>query len=322
MKFDVIVGNPPYQLNSGGFGAQATPIYHFFVEQAKKLKPRYLSFIIPSRWFAGGMGLNQFRDNMLHDHRIKVLYDYPDANDCFPGVEIKGGVSYFIWDREYDGECEVHTVIGDEELLTLKRNLDEYDVFIRWNEAIPILKKIQSRNESTMDEKVLGMNPFNLATNFDGYDQIKNPDKVKIYLRNGKTGYALKTRVQTSYTNLFTKYKVLLAAASEGSGKTPNSVLGKPFISEPGSCSTMTYLVIDSFDNEDEAENLVKYIKTRFFRFLVFLRKNTHHLSKEKFAFVPSLPMDREWTDDKLYERYEITDDERQFIESLVREMA
>lgn len=320
MHFDVIVGNPPYQLNSGGFGAQATPIYQYFVQQAKALKPRYLAFIIPSRWFAGGMGLNQFRDEMLHDHSIKRIVDYPNASDCFPGVEIKGGVCYFIRDSEYNGQCEVATVYGDEELSKSKRFLDEFDIFVRWNEAMPILRKVLKHNDESFSKNVLGMNPFNMATNFNKYDQIGNPDKYKLYVRNMQTGFVQKSMVQSGQ-ELIPKYKVLLAAAAEGSGTLPNAVVGKPFISEPGSCSTMTYLVVGVYDNPKEAENLLNYMHTRFFRFLVFLRKNTHHLSKEKFSFVPDLPMNQEWTDEKLYKRYGITKKEQEFIESLVKEM-
>lgn len=320
MKFDVIVGNPPYQLNSAGFGAQATPIYQYFVQQAKRLNPHYMSFIIPSRWFAGGMGLNQFRDEMLNDRHMKKLVDYPNASDCFPGVEIKGGVSYFIRDNEYLGDCEISTIIGNEEHSSMVRPLNEYDTFIRWNGAVPILKKIQSKNEAVLSEQVLGMNPFNLATNFKDYDNINNPDKICLYLRGSEKGYIQRTRVQSG-KELIDKYKVLLAAAAEGSGNIPNSVIGKPFVVAPPSASTMTYLVVGAYDDEEKARNLEKYLRTRFARFLIFLKKTTHHLSKDKFSFIPLLPMDQEWTDDKLFERYDITPDEQEYIKSMIKEM-
>ena len=146
MKFDVIVGNPPYQLNDGGgTGSSAIPIYQKFVDQAKKLKPRYMAFIIPSRWFAGGKGLDGFRAEMLEDKRIKIVYDYPNAEDCFPGVSIIGGVMYFIWDSSYSGDCEVHTIINDEELPVSKRPLNEFEVFVRYNSAVPIIRKVRER---------------------------------------------------------------------------------------------------------------------------------------------------------------------------------
>lgn len=319
MKFDIIVGNPPYQLNDGGAGASASPIYQYFVWQAKKLNPRYMSFIIPSRWFAGGKGLDGFRDEMLHDRRIKKIVDYPDANDCFPGVEIKGGVSYFIWDSEYDGDCEVSTMVGDEEVSKMSRRLDEYDTFVRWNQAIPILRKVQSFNEATMDSVVSGRKPFGLPTNFDKYDNIKNPDKYKIYA-NKKTGYVLKTRIQMGINNV-DKWKVLLPYANEGSGVFPNKVVTQPIIAEPGSVCTETYLVVSAYDNETEAENLVQYIKTRFFRFLLLMHKATQHTTAKVYSFVPDLSMNEVWTDEKLYKKYDITPEEQKFIESLVKEM-
>lgn len=319
MKFDVIVGNPPYQLNSGGFGAQATPIYQKFVEQARKLKPRYMAFIIPSRWFAGGMGLNDFRNLMLNDRHIKVLYDYPNASDCFPGVEIKGGVMYFVWDQNYSGDCEVHTISGDDELPSMKRPLNQFEVFVRLNQAIPILQKVQTRNEETLDRRVSGINPFSFATNFKDFDQINNPDKIMIYAR-GTTGYIRRERVQTN-KDLIDKFKVLLAEAAEGGGEFPNKILGMPIVARPQSVCTFTYIVAGSFNTNEEAENYARYIKTRFFRFLVSLKKSTQHASNKVYGFVPDLPMDQVWTDEKLYARYDITAEEQKFIESMIKEM-
>ena len=322
MKFDVIVGNPPYQLSDGGgTGSSAMPIYQYFVQQAKKLSPKYMSFIIPSRWFAGGKGLDSFREEMIHDHSIKKIYDYPDANDCFPGVEIKGGVMYFIWDKNYTGDCEITTIIGDEESTSIKRPLDEYDIFIRWNKAIPIIRKVKSRNESTLDDMVSSRRPFDFNSNFNDFDQIDNPDKVKIYALNGKTGFIQRTRIQTN-TNMIDTNKVLMAKAGSINGKYPNNVTGTIIVAEPRSICTETFLVVGQFKTSSEAKNYAKYLKTRFVRFLLLLRTPTQNMSKSCFAFVPNLPMKREWTDEKLYERYGITDDERQFIESLVKEMA
>ena len=319
MKFDVIVGNPPYQLNTAGHGAQAAPIYHYFIQQAKRLNPRYMAFIIPSRWFAGGMGLNQFRDEMLNDRRIKRLVDYPDSNDCFPGVSIEGGVSYFIWDKNYDGDCEIQTIIGDNDLDIVKRPLNQYDIFIRQNQAIKILEKVKARNEATVDAKVSGINPFNFATNFKDFDQINNPDKIKIYA-NKATGYIQRTKAQT-HKEWIDKYKVLVSEAYGGAGKKPWQVLGRPIVAEPGSVCTFTYIVTNTFDSEEEANNYASYIKTRFYRFLVSLRKNTQHSSAKVFSFVPDLPMNQEWTDEKLYERYDINSDEQDYIKSMVKEM-
>ena len=319
MKFDVIVGNPPYQLSDGGNGASAAPIYHLFIQQAKKLNPKYMAFIVPSRWFAGGKGLDAFRDEMLHDRRIKKLVDYPDASDCFPGVEIKGGVNYFIWENNYSGDCEITTIIGDEEYPPMKRRLDEYDTFIRWNDAIPILRKVQSLHESTLDKVVSSRKPFGLPTNFKNFNNINNPDKYKIYA-NKKTGYVDKTQILTG-KNYIDKWKVLLPKANEGTGDIPNRVLTRPTIAEPFSVCTETYVVIKSFINEQEAVNFSRYIKTRFFRFLVFLKKVTQDTTAKVYSFVPDLPMNTEWTDEKLFERYNISLEEQEYIKSMIKEM-
>ena len=319
MKFDVIVGNPPYQLNDGGNGASAAPIYHLFIQQAKKLNPKYMAFIIPSRWFAGGKGLDAFRDEMLHDRHIKKLVDYPDANDCFPGVSIEGGVNYFIWDKSYNGDCEVSTIIGGEETKPMHRRLDEYDTFIRWNNAIPILRKVQARHEETIDKKISSRKPFGLPTNFTNFDNINNPDKFKLYA-NKKTGYVLKTQV-TANKAWATKYKVLVANAYGGGGSFPNNVISKPLIAEPNSVCTETYMVAGVFDTEDEAKKLISYRCTRLFRFLLLLRKSSQHIPKNVYSFVPDLPMNQEWTDEKLFNRYDITPDEQEYIKSMIKEM-
>lgn len=319
MKFDVIVGNPPYQLGDGGHGASAMPIYQKFVEQAKTLKPRYMAFIIPSRWFAGGKGLDGFRADMLADRHMKELVDYPNASDCFPGVEIKGGVCYFIWDSQHSGDCNVRTILGDEELPSMRRPLGEYDTFIRFNQAVPILRKVQARHEETLDKKVSSMKPFGFRTFFNNFNNINNPDKLKIFA-NKKIGYVQNTLVQTN-REWIDKYKVLTSMAYGAGEGFPHQIMGKPILAEPKSVCTETYLVANSFDDEDQAKNFEKYMKTRFFRFLVMLKKNTQHISKDRFAFVPDLPMNETWTDEKLYARYDIDADEQAFIESMIKEM-
>lgn len=319
MKFDVIVGNPPYQLNTGGHGAQAAPIYHLFIEQAKKLKPTYIAFIIPSRWFSGGMGLGDFRKTMLNDKHIKVLYDYPNAEDCFPGVSIEGGVMYFIWDANHNGNCEVHTIAGDDELPSMSRPLNSYDIFVRYNQAVKILEKVSKLHEKTVDTIVSGINPFNFATNFKDFDQVNNPDKIKIYA-NKATGYIQRTLAQTN-KQWIDKYKVLVSEAYGGAGKKPWQVIGKPIVVEPGSVCTFTYVVAGVFDTLDQANNYAAYMRTRFFRFLVSLQKNTQHASSKVYSFVPLLSMTEIWTDEKLYKRYNIDKDEQTFIKQMVKEM-
>jgi site-specific DNA-methyltransferase (adenine-specific) len=169
MKFDVIIGNPPYQLRDAGDSTGASPIYHLFVNQAKKLDPRYISMIIPSRWFAGGKGLDDFRDQMLKDKRISHLVDFHDAGDCFPGVEIKGGVCYFLWDQKYSGPCEVTPVLGGEKLKSAKRHIDSYDVFVRFNQSVEILQKVRLLRERVISEQISSRKPFSFPTNFKDY---------------------------------------------------------------------------------------------------------------------------------------------------------
>lgn len=319
MKFSVIIGNPPYQLESGGFGAQATPIYQKFIETAINLNPRYISMIIPSRWFAGGMGLNDFRAKMLSDKRLKVLVDHPNAEDCFPGVEIKGGVCYFLWDSKHNGECEVISMLGGEEVSRATRKLDDYDTFIRFNESIDIIKKIKTKNEATLDKKVSAVDPFKFPTNFKNYKNKEFKDSVKIYL-NGGTGWVNRNLIQVN-KDWINKYKVLISRAYGAGSSYPHQILGKPFIADKNSCCTFTYLVLDVFDTKEKANNFDKYIRTRFFRFLVSLKKNTQDTSKDKFSFVPDLDMSTEWTDEKLFKRYGIDGKEQEFITSIVKEM-
>lgn len=323
MKFDVIVGNPPYQLKDGGNGASAAPIYQLFVQQAKKLQPRYMAFIIPSRWFAGGKGLDKFRDEMLNDNRIRIIYDFPDANDCFPGVLIAGGVMYFVWNANEPGKCEIHTIVGDEELPVMSRELNEFDVFVRENQAVPILKKVKNRNEATLDLTVSSRKPFGLATNFSNFDNIDNPNKYKIYSSSQigarKISYVEKTLVTKGY-ELIPKWKVLMPKAYRiGSSKDGGYI--NAIVAEPNSVCTESFVVMDTFNTREDAENFVKYIKTKFFRFLVSLRKITQDATAKVYGFVPNLPMDQLWTDEKLYERYDITPAEQKFIESMIKEM-
>ena len=319
MKFDVIVGNPPYQLQDGGFSASAMPIYHKFIETAMELKPRYLSMIIPSRWFAGGKGLDDFRAKMLSDKRLKVLVDHPNAEDCFPGVEIKGGVCYFLWDSKYNGECEVVSMLGGEEVSRAKRSLGDYDTFIRFNESIDIIKKVKTKNEATLDKKVSSRKPFGFATNFVDFKESEFKSSVKIYA-NSEVGWVKKDKIEIN-KNWINKYKVLLSMAYGAGSGYPHQITGKPILAGKNSCCTETYLVIDAFDDKKKAENFVKYINTRFFRFFVSLKKNTQHLSKDRFSFVPDIEMSEEWTDEKLFKRYGITEKEQEFIKSIVREM-
>jgi site-specific DNA-methyltransferase (adenine-specific) len=322
MKFDVIIGNPPYQLESGGFGAQATPLYHKFVEKALALRPRYISFIIPARWYAGGMGLDQFRKTMLEDRSISVLVDYPDASQVFPGVEIKGGVCYFLRDSEHDGDCKVVSMLSDESPSETVRDLrSDGDVFVRFNQAGSIVRKVLDHRDgfSTFSALVSPIDPFGFPTNFKSGSPKPGAGKIKLYQRGGFS-YVDKSKV-SKHPGWVGKYKVLVPKASDGSGSYPVSVLGKPLLAEPESACTMTYIAVGPFDGKSEADNAADFLRTRFVRFLIGMRKSTQNVNSGLFAFVPKLDMTRKWADADLYERYGLDEDEITFIEKMIKEM-
>jgi len=317
MKFDVIIGNPPYQLSDAGDSTGSSPIYHRFVEQAKKLNPRFLTMIIPSRWFAGGKGLDDFRDTMLHDKRISHLVDYPIASDVFPGVRVIGGVCFFLWERDYNGPCQVTTHMNYE-TNTTTRPLDEFDIFVRFNQAVPILKKVLAKNYPSMSEQVSRQKPFGLRT----FVKPKEHGSVTLYA-NKAVGKIDKSEITTGM-EMLNKWKVLISMAYGEGGEAreyPRMIMGKPIVASPPSACTETYLVVGAYNSESEATNLAAYLRTRFLRFLVGLRKNTQHITRDRFAFVPLLPMTKRWTDAELYAHFELTQDEIAYIESMIRPM-
>ena len=319
MKFDVIIGNPPYQLDDGGFGTSASPLYHKFVEQAKKLNPRYLSMIIPSRWFSGGKGLDDFRDEMLKDVRMKKLVDYFDSNECFPGVDISGGICYFLWERDYAGNCDVVSCRGETKSQTNRLLLEKNSkTFIRFNEAIGILHKIKEFDEPSIIENVSPRKPFGFST---VVKQREKPfdDSVKIY-SYPKNGYVSKADI-TQNINWLNKFKVLVSKAYGERGAFPYLVLAKPFIGEINTCCSETYLVIGPYSTKKEANNVISYIQTRFFRFLVLLIKNTQNAARGVYSLVPTQNFNELWTDEKLYKKYSLSKNEIVFIESMIRPM-
>lgn len=321
MTFDVIIGNPPYQLSDGGgSGTSAMPIYHRFVQQAKKLNPRYLSMIIPSRWFSGGKGLDEFRNEMLTDDRIRQIHDFIEASDCFPGVQIKGGVCYFLWDRDNKGDCLVVTHHGDKVGEAIERPLLEKgnDVFIRYNEAVSIYHKVVALQEDSMEKLVSTRRPFGLPSNYRGKANARAGD-VRLY-QNGGTAYIPRKDIGTN-RDLIDKWKVFIPFLGSGSDAFPHMILGRPFVGEPGSVSTETYLAIGPFSSQAECENVISYISTRFFRFLVLLKKPSQNATRKVYSFVPVQDFTEPWTDEKLHAKYGLTDVETAFIESMVRPM-
>ncbi len=322
MQFDVIIGNPPYQLDTGGSGRQATPIYHLFVEQAKKLDPRYLSLVIPARWFAGGMGLGAFRKEMLSDTRLREIVDFVIDKDAFPNVNVNGGICYFLWARDKRGVCKVTTVApGGHWGQSVERPLDEFDIFVRFNEAVPILRKVLAAKEGSFALRISTIDPFGLPTKFHGAASKSTTKSVKLH-GSGKISWVGSSELakNTAWVN---KWKVLVGSATDGNEKYPLPIWDEvgPFIAGPGEACSWTYLVASLAKNKTEAGHIVEYMRTKFFRFLVSLRKMTQHNKAENFLFVPDLPMDRSWTDKDLYKKFKLTKDEVSFIEKIIRSM-
>jgi site-specific DNA-methyltransferase (adenine-specific) len=322
MQFDVIIGNPPYQLASDG-GTRDIPIYNKFVEQAKKLQPRYLAMVIPSRWMASGLGLSDFRKAMLEDRNIRRLVDYERMDTVFPGVDFEGGICYFLWDREHPGSCEVTNVNGEETIGPVSRELNEYDILVRDSRGLNLLKKVRAANEPSMIEILSADKEFGWTSNFDGFRQDKKPTDVALYyFRGGKRlvgGIARKD--VTKSPQLINTWKVMIPKAYGERGARPAMVLGPSFIAESPSVCTQTYLFF-YVATKKEAKSLQSYLDTRFFRFLVSLRKITQDAARATYTWVPQQTWDRIWTDEALYKKYRLNKSDIAHIEASIRPRA
>lgn len=334
VHFDVIIGNPPYQLSDGGFGTSALPIYDKFVSQAKDLEPKYLSMVVPARWFAGGKGLDEFRESMLTDNRLRVIHDFPDSNDVFPGTQIKGGVCFFLWDRDHPGDVEVINHDKGQVISSEMRPLLEpgADVFIRFNAGVSILRKVMKVEREDVKgpdsvalspskqfaELVSSRKPFGLATVFKGKSRGSEGD-LEVF-QNGGRGFISRREIQVGIS-LIDSWKVFIPYAGSGSDSFPHPILGKPFVGSPGSICSETYLAIGPLTSKKQAENVCTYLSCRLVRFLILLHKPSQHATRVVYSFVPRLDFSKPWKDEELYRRYGLTKDEIAFVESMIRPM-
>ena len=319
MKFDVIIGNPPYQLSTSKDLPNASPIYQKFIERATQMNPEHISMIVPSRWFAGGKGLDEFRTAMREDKRLATLVDCPDASECFPGVEVKGGVCYFHWNNRYAGPCDFQTFRGGKIVSSAHRHLDEFDFVIRNNAAVSILHKVLAEPQPSLEEWMSSQTPYGMHTNFSEFADKPFDGAVRLYAR-GVVGW-VDPRHLTKNKAWTHKHQVLLSTAYGGGETEVHQIIGKPFTVPVNSCCTQTYLVAGRFDSADEANNFVSYLKTKMVRFLIGQLKNTQHVSPEKVSFVPQPDLSVSWTDKILYAKYGLNAAEIDLIEATIKEL-
>ena len=321
MKFDVIISNPPYQLNDGGNAASASPIYQYFVETAKKLNPRYLTMIIPTRWVAGGKGLSSFRDSMFSDEHISHLVDYQNGKDCFPGTSV-GSVCYFLWDRGHSGPCTITNVIAGNEI-TATRRFDEFPVFVRYNQAISIMRKVHNTPRRSMTELVSFRNPFGFPTNIRGREKPKKDD-VRLVASDGDSFISRRDVAQGQ--EWIDKYKVAVGRVTSEHANEPDKngqfkVLSSTRILSPGEVCTDTYLVVGANKSKKQVENIQQYLSGRFVRFLLLQTLSSINLPREKYEIVPMQDFSKPWTDAELYRKYKLDKNEIAFIESMIKPM-
>lgn len=320
MKFDYVIGNPPYQISDGGAGVSATPIYNRFIEAIKTTHPGAICLIIPAKWYSGGKGLDKFREEMLGDRHISTLVDYSNSLDVFPNVDVAGGVCYFVWKEAYNGKCK-YTNYRNGKATTAYRDLNEFQTFIRYPVASEIVKKVKEDGELTLDKVVSSRKPFGLAT-------TAKPMKIgDITLRyNGGRGPYKSTEIRVG-TEMIDQWKIIISRlTAEHAGQPAKDgkyrVLSTMELLKPGEICSETYLVAGAFDSKEEASNYMDYLKTQFVRFLILQIAMTQQLSKASFAFVPCQDFTRKWTDEQLFEKYDLSSEEVNYIQGMIKEMA
>ena len=319
MKFDYVIGNPPYQISDGGAGVSATPIYNRFIEAIKTTHPGAICLIIPAKWYSGGKGLDKFREEMLGDRHISTLVDYSNSLDVFPNVDVAGGVCYFVWKEAYNGKCK-YTNYRNGKATTAYRDLNEFQTFIRYPVASEIVKKVKEDGELTLDKVVSSRKPFGLAT-------TAKPMKIgDITLRyNGGRGPYKSTEIRVG-TEMIDQWKIIISRlTAEHAGQPAKDgkyrVLSTMELLKPGEICSETYLVAGAFDSKEEASNYMDYLKTQFVRFLILQIAMTQQLSKASFAFVPCQDFTRKWTDEQLFEKYDLSSEEVNYIQGMIKEM-
>jgi len=322
MQFDVIIGNPPYQMKGGAGGSSDSSIYHLFVEQAQRLQPKFLSMVIPSRWMAGGRGLDEFRKEMLSSGHVRFLTDFPDSGEAFPGVQIKGGVCYFLWDTASTGSCKVTQIANGVENIQPKRTLGEFDIFVRDERALGILRIVRAKNEPSFAELVSNREPFKLESNFEGFHTTQKRGDINLYrITPGKRRVDWVARTEIEKNTQFIDSWKLFVPKAYGAGETvPHQILGKPIVAPPPSVCTGSYLVIPAISKE-AALSIQSYYSTKFFRFLVSLRKITQDAFSHMYSWVPQQTWDRTWTDKALYKKYNLSEGQIDYIEAVIRPM-
>ena len=320
MKFDYVIGNPPYQISDGGAGVSATPIYNRFIEAIKTTHPGAICLIIPAKWYSGGKGLDKFREEMLGDRHISTLVDYSNSLDVFPNVDVAGGVCYFVWKEAYNGKCK-YTNYRNGKATTAYRDLNEFQTFIRYPVASEIVKKVKEDGELTLDKVVSSRKPFGLATTAK---PMKTGDVILRY--NGGRGPYKRTEIRVG-TEMIDQWKIIISRlTAEHAGQPAKDgkyrVLSTMELLKPGEICSETYLVAGAFDSKEEATNYMDYLKTQFVRFLILQIAMTQQLSKASFAFVPCQDFTRKWTDKQLFEKYGLSSEEVNYIQGMIKEMA
>lgn len=323
--FDYVIGNPPYQEDKKEVGRQAKPVYNLFMNEVKKLNPNSISLITPSRWFAGGIGLNDYRNEMMGCHQIKSMIDFPNAKEVFPNTSISGGVNYFVWKKNYQGKCDFTSVLNGKSD-TMKRDLDEFPVLVRYNSAVKIIRKIQAFKEPTMDTIISPISPYALPTKVRGVNKKDEKHSIRLFSSKG-ISYISKNDVEKGIDTINTYRAMISQTSAEHAGEPSKDgkfrvLTSSMRVMDPGDVCTHSYIFVGPMKTREEAENILKYLQTKFVRFLILQAVTSIHISKSTFVFVPIQDFSQIWTDESLKGKYDMTDEEMSYIDSFIKEMA